>query len=114
MSGPPQVQKVIAKYAVRKIETRGDCYAIVCGTRFSERDQPFDQVIRIVQCTTEIASALLLLDKTEIRVGLSYGPVTVTYIGTHVLAPTLCAFGKAMSEAAALETGGYRCLNPKP
>ena len=60
----------------------------------------------MVGCAFEATRALVLLDNTQIRVGLSIGPVTVAYIGTHHLAPTLFAFGKTMNEAATLETTG--------
>lgn len=39
-----QVERVITRYSVRKIETRGDCYAVVCGTNFSKGDTKETQV----------------------------------------------------------------------
>uniref|UniRef100_A0A7S0XYT8 Guanylate cyclase domain-containing protein n=1 Tax=Hemiselmis andersenii TaxID=464988 RepID=A0A7S0XYT8_HEMAN len=100
------VEAVIVKYSVRKIETRGDCYAMVSGTKWVEGDACESQVSRMVLLARDVARELLQLNKTEIRVGLAVGPISVTYIGTHHLAPTLCAFGTAMNEAASLETGG--------
>mmetsp|Transcript_26608 Transcript_26608/g.51868 ORF Transcript_26608/g.51868 Transcript_26608/m.51868 type:complete len:462 (+) Transcript_26608:113-1498(+) len=104
------VEAVIAKFCVRKIETRGDCYAMVSGTEWVEGDSAETQVSRMVNLAKEVSGALQRINNTEIRVGLSLGPISVTYIGTHHLASTLCAFGKAMNEAAKLESSGTKGL----
>lgn len=100
------IEPLIEKYQVRKIETRGDCYLVVAGTNAGVKDRSSDQGRRMVQFAAEVSNALRTKHKTQIRVGIASGAITIAFINKHVFAPVMTVFGEKVCLAARMEQSG--------
>ncbi|EKX40652.1 hypothetical protein GUITHDRAFT_43507, partial [Guillardia theta CCMP2712] len=100
------VEQLLSKHFIRKIETRGDCYVCVSGTNTVDGDRDQNQMSRMVAFALDVAVALHTNHDTQIRVGIDIGPLTITYIDSNHYAPTVCAFGDPMVVAGKLEQCG--------
>ena len=108
------IDHLLAKYAIRKVETRGDCCICVSGTNFvsghgdtRSRDLACDQATRMLMFGTELALALYEIDHTEVRVGMASGSIVLTHISHRSDAlPAKYIYGDTVNVACRMEQTG--------
>ena len=107
------IDSLLLKYAVRKVETRGDCCICVTGTNFivskeaRTRDFAFDQVTRMLCFACALAQQLSEKEKTQVRVGMATGGVVLTHIAhASDLQPSKYIYGDTVNLAARMEQSG--------
>ena len=108
-----KIDQLLDKYAIRKVETRGDCCICVSGTNFISttesvsKDLASDQVTRMLKFGVEMSIELQTGERTEVRVGMATGSIVLTHI-SHI-ADTLPAkyiYGDTVNVAARMEQTG--------
>ena len=107
------IDGLLLKYAVRKVETRGDCCICVTGTNFlvskeaPTRDFAFDQVTRMMRFARALVRQLAESEETRVRVGMATGSVVLTHIAhASDLQPAKYIFGDTVNLAARMEQTG--------
>ncbi|KAJ1476321.1 hypothetical protein T484DRAFT_3110251 [Baffinella frigidus] len=60
----------------------------------------------MVQFAAEVSNALRTKHKTQIRVGIASGAITIAFINKHVFAPVMTVFGEKVCLAARMEQSG--------
>ena len=107
------VDALLARYAIRKVETRGDCVICVSGTNFTptvgaeSRDLCGDQATRMLAFGHELSMALSAIEGTAARMGMATGPVVLTHIahGGDAL-PAKYIYGDTVNVACRMEQTG--------
>ena len=107
------VDSLLIKYAIRKVETRGDCVICVSGTNFSassakrHRDMSSDQATRMLAFGQALAAALSKIEGTSVRMGMATGPVMLTHVshGGDAL-PAEYIYGDTVNVACRMEQMG--------
>ena len=107
------VDELLARYAIRKVETRGDCVICVSGTNFvpseggASRDLCGDQATRMLSFGHDLGLALSAIEGTAARMGMATGPVVLTHIahGGDAL-PAKYIYGDTVNVACRMEQTG--------
>jgi adenylate cyclase len=107
------VDELLLRYAVRKVETRGDCVICVSGTNFvpseggASRDLCGDQATRMLSFGHDLGLALSAIEGTAARMGIASGPVVLTHIahGGDAL-PAKYIYGDTVNVACRMEQTG--------
>ena len=107
------VDELLERFAIRKVETRGDCVICVSGTNFvpseggASRDLCGDQVTRMLAFGHDLGLALSGMDGTAARIGMATGPVVLTHIahGGDAL-PAKYIYGDTVNVACRMEQTG--------
>ena len=107
------IDYLLIKYAICKVETRGDCCVCVSGTNFMSgpdsvsRDLAYNQATRMIHFGTELAWALYEMDRTEVRIGMATGSIVLTHI-SHVsdALPARFIYGETVDFASRMEQTG--------
>ena len=107
------VDELLERYAVRKVETRGDCVICVSGTNYApsegagSRDLCGDQVTRMLSFGHDLGLALAAIEGTAARIGMATGPVVLTHIahGGDAL-PAKYIYGDTVNVACRMEQTG--------
>jgi len=107
------VDGLLEQYAVRKIETRGDCVICVTGTNYIDggRDLWADQATRMMDFASDLGLRLSNLPDddgpTDVRIGIATGDIVLMHIlhdGDPL--PMRYIFGDTVNLAARLEQTG--------
>ena len=107
------IDELLERYAIRKVETRGDCVICVSGTNFvpteggASRDLCGDQATRMLSFGHDLGLALSAIDGTAARMGIATGPVVLTHIahGGDAL-PAKYIYGDTVNVACRMEQTG--------
>ena len=107
------VDELLERYAIRKVETRGDCVICVSGTNFvpteggASRDLCGDQATRMLSFGHDLGLALSAIEGTAARMGIATGPVVLTHIahGGDAL-PAKYIYGDTVNVACRMEQTG--------
>ena len=107
------IDLLLERYAIRKVETRGDCVICVSGTNFvaeeggASRDLCGDQATRMLAFGRELGLALAAMDGTAARMGIATGAVVLTHIahGGDAL-PAKYIYGDTVNVACRMEQTG--------
>ena len=107
------IDELLARHAVHKVETRGDCVVCVSGTSLAQdgggapRDLCGDQATRMLAFGRDLGRALAAIEGTAARIGVATGPVALAHIahGGDAL-PVKYVYGDAVSAACRMEQTG--------
>lgn len=101
------INKYLTFYNISKIETKGDCYLCICGINKNENDKIENQLTRIVDFSTDIIKDINDIYKIDIRIGVHYGDVIVSYIGNINEFILKTIYGDDVNIAARMEQTSY-------
>ena len=107
-----EIDLLLTKYSIRKVETRGDCCICVTGTNFLNAQEKIssdlacDQVTRMVKFAEELCRNLRA-QHTEVRIGIATGSLVLTHIShTADTLPAKYIYGDTVNVACRMEQTG--------
>jgi len=99
-----EIERLLAKHCIRRIQSWGDCYLVVTGTNFVEGDVANSTVSRLAAFACE-AFRTLRLEGTLMHMtfGIHSGPVSIVFIPSASRAPSMTVFGDTVNTAARMQ-----------
>lgn len=96
------IQKYLFIYSIQKIETKGDSYLCLAGTNHVSNDIPETQLTRLIDFSSNIIKELNNLN-TSVRIGIHFGKVCISYIGSCDFIPLKTVYGDDVNICARME-----------
>lgn len=99
-----EIERLLAKHCIRRIQSWGDCYLVAAGTSFVEGDDRSSMLARLAAFAVEAYGSLRREETvTSMTYGAHAGPVSIVFVPSASGAPSMTVFGDTVNTAARME-----------